>query len=194
MTGASVRLCLRGIAALAVLQSIAMAQPLSLAQLRDQILEHRSISGRFVQCTTQGSASIFGSGRFTVEPDNRIELNFDQPNQYSIEFFSDGTQIRTSGGIRQKTPHHSPLGGLMFSIMSMQKSALDRRFEIDLGGTIDQFSMSLIPKKRMSKILRSVEITGVAGLVNTLQITTRDDRVISIYLFPAEQPVGVVCE
>lgn len=194
MKGASIRLCLYGMIMLMELQSISMAESLSLEQLRDQILRNGTVSGRFVQCTTHGSTHIAGSGKFTFEPGNRVELNFSQPSRYSINFFSDGTQTRTVAGVGQKTPRHSPLGRLIFSIISMQASLLDSRFEISMGGTIDRFIMSLIPKKRLSKIIQSVEITGTTGLVSTVQITTRDNRAISIYLFPAGQPVGATCE
>ena len=193
MTKIGSRLYQCGVAALIALQSIAMAQPVSLSQLRDRLLEDGPKSGWFVQCTTHGGAVISGSGRFIFEPDKRIELRFERPNRYAIIFFKDGTQSRIVGGVEQKSSRHSPVGSLMFSIMSMQESSLDSRFALNLQGSIEQFSMSLIPKKRISRVVRAVEITGADGLVNTIQIETRNSRAISLHLFPNEQPAGATC-
>ncbi len=193
MTKSATQLCRHSMAVLMVLQATAIAQPVSLAQLRNHLLEHETTSGRFVQCTMHGSASIAGVGRFTFSPGKQIKLNFEQPHKYSVVFFSDGTQIKTINGIEQKVPHYSSVGRLMFSIMNMQKSLLDNRFKIELQGTIDQFNMSLIPRKRKAGIVQAVEIGGVAGLVNAIQVKTRNSRTISIRLFPEGQPVGIAC-
>lgn len=193
MRRAGVWLCVPGMAALVVLQSIVMAQPLLLSQLREQVLMRGLTSGWFIQCTVHGTTNIMGSGRFSFEPDKLVALNFDRPNRYSIEFFSDGTQIKTVAGIRQKTPRHSPLGGLMFSIMNMETSLLDRYFEIDLAGSIDRFSILLVAKKRMVKIIQLIKISGTGGLVDTLQLTTGNTRIVSVRLFPTKPPAGTTC-
>ena len=193
MRRAGVWLCIPGMAALAMLQSIVMAQPPLLSQLRDQVLMRGLTSGWFIQCTVHGATNITGSGRFSFEPDALVALNFDRPNRYSIEFFSDGTQIKTVAGIRQKTPRRSRLGGLVFSIMNMETSLLDRYFEIGLTGSIDRFSILLIPKKRMMKIIQSIKISGTSGLVDTLQLATRNNRTVSVRLFPTKPPAGTTC-
>ncbi len=194
MKRTSIRLCRYGAVVLIVLQTVAVAESLSISQLRDEIMENGPKSGWFIQCTKHGSANIMGSGRFTFEPEKRIELNFNHPNQYVVNFFNDGTQTKSVNGIEQKSPRHSPLGRLIFSIMSMKKSLLDNHFEINLAGNIDQFRMLLTPRKRMAKIIRVAEIAGTSGLVDTLRITTRDKRTIVIRLFPKKQLVGLVCE
>ncbi len=194
MTRISVWLCRCGMMVLITLQSMAIAQPLSLSQLRDQVLLHGSSSGWFVQCTIHGSARIAGSGRFIFEPGKRIELNYNQPNRYSLVFFRDGTQTKTVNGIEQKAHRHSPLGSLIFSLMSFQKSLLENHFETTVSGTIDRFSIAFVPKKRMLKILQSVEIMGTNGLVDTVRMLTRDNRIISIHLFPTEQSNEKICE
>ena len=193
MRRAGVWLCMTGMAALAMLQGIAMAQPLLLSQLRDQVVMRGLTSGWFIQCTVHGSTNIIGSGRFSFEPDKLVALNFDRPKRYSIEFFSDGTQLKSVAGIKQKTPRHSPLGGLMFSIINMETSLLEHYFEIDLAGNINRFSILLIPKKRMIRILRSIKISGTSGLVDTIQLTTKNNRVVSVRLFPTKPPTGIAC-
>ena len=187
-------LCRYGMIVLITLQSLAIAQPLSLSQLREQVLLHDLSSGWFVQCTIHGSARIAGSGKFIFDPGKRIQLNYKLPNRYSLIFFSDGTQTKTVNGIEQKAPRYSRLGSLIFSLMSFQESPLENHFETTVSGTIDQFSIAFAAKKRMLRILQSVEIMGTNGLVDTIRMLTRDNRIISIHLFPTEQPNGKICE
>ena len=190
----NVRSCWHGIIMLFLLHEVAAAQPLSLSQLRDQIFSKGTTSGQFLQCTNQGSASIVGSGHFIFEPGKRIELNFEHPNRYTVVFFSNGTQSRTVGGIEQKSPRHSSVGILMFSLMNMRQPFVDSRFETTLNGTLDQFHIGLKPKKRMAKIVQSVEMSGASGSLHKIQIKTGDNRAIAVHLFPTGTPEDATCE
>lgn len=181
-----------------VMAMSAMAQdnvsPLSLAQLRAQLLGHAQVNGEFLQCTTHGKSTIRGSGEFLFVPSQRIELKFSQPNKYTMIFFNDGTQSRIAGGIEQKSPRYSPLSRLLFAIMNLQETVLKQRFEVFLQGSIEQFTLVLTPKKRMAKILHSVNIAGTDGLVNRVQIKTQALRTIIIHLFPSGQSADHTCD
>lgn len=190
-------LCRYSMVTLIVLHAVALAQsspPISFSQLRAQAIQHGLVSGWFVQCTTYGSANIVSSGRFTFQTGKRLNLNFSSPNRYSIEFLSDGTQRKTVGGLEQKVARHSPLGSLLLPMLSMQESSVKHHFEIELIGTIAQFKIRLSPKKRMLKILHSVEITGAHGMVERLRMTARDNRIVSIRLFLTDPTGNLVCE
>ncbi len=174
--------------------SNAFAQGLSLVNIQDQIEQRGSVSGQFIQCLKQGNTKILGSGSFTFEPKHRIKLNFEHPDKYTILFSSDGKQIKTVNNIEQKMARYSPVGSLMFSIISMQESRLESRFEVNLFGSMDEFELSLIPKKRMAKLFKSVEISGSLGLINNISINTTDGREYSISMFVSDQSTDFVCE
>ncbi len=180
------------IAATPVLPGDASAAEL-LPQLSAEIHLRGETSGWFTQCTEQKNTRIGSAGRFTFTPGRQIELNFERPAVYTLIFFSDGTQVKNSGGTEQKTPRYSRIARLIFSVISMQKTVLEKHFNLAITGAMDKFSMALTPKKRMSKIIQSAKILGLDGLVNEFQMTTRDNRAISIRFLSAA-PVAAACD
>lgn len=195
MLSRSKYLCQIAVTGLIALQSIALAQQLSMAKLREQIVSRGTVSGEFVQCIRQGTTITSGNGSFTYEPDRRIALNFAHPNRYSVELIYKGGQIKTiTNGIEKRPSEQNPLSGLMFSIMNMKASVLDRRFKVDLRGSTDEFSMLLTPKRRLARLLNSVKLAGSGGMLKSIQIRARDKRIITISLFPPGQFLAATCE
>ncbi|MFC1665882.1 outer membrane lipoprotein carrier protein LolA [Pseudomonadota bacterium] len=172
----------------------AFSDDLTLPLLRQQLRNHGKVSGEFLQCVKQGVSTISGRGRFTVQPGKWINLDYELPKPSTLRFFSDGTESRTVDGIEQESPNYSPLSSLIFSIINLDDSVITSRFEIELRGAENEFDLSLTPKGRLKKRLRSVKVTGTDDMINFIQITTEDNRKISIFLSPPGHFSGISCE
>lgn len=170
---------------LMVFQPSAVAQEFGLEDLRNQLVERGEISGEFAQCVRQKTTNIFGHGNFNFEPDKQLELNFAYPNLDSMNLAYDEGEFRVViNGVRQAPSRISTFRKLIFSIINLHGSVLNRNFEIDLHGTIEKFDATLKPRKRLAKIVNRIELSGTDGLVKTTHIYARDDRVVTIYLSP----------
>lgn len=140
------------------------------------------LAGYFSQCVIHGSVTMSGFGRYELFPDSRFTMEFEQPNRYSLTFFKDGTYIRNDSSTGKSPEKYNAIGRLMFSMLSMDRLAIENRFLIQTTGTIEDFEVTLTPAGRMKKLFRIVRITGTDGRIDSLNIVTSDEREIAISL------------
>lgn len=175
---------------LLLFSGIAWGQSSLIEDLHTHILKQDSIVGSFSQCIKQGAARMSASGRYVLDPENQFQMIFEKPDRHTMVFYKDGTYVRKIGGTDHKAPRYSLVGSLIYPVLSMRKARVERRFRIETKGSFEKFSISLTPRKRLKKVLQTIQITGTDGHIETFRITTRDHREISIYLYLAgELPV-----
>ncbi len=150
-----------------------------LVDLRSSLLLKKLVSGHFLQCAQQDGVVVSARGRYLLAPEERLELVFVEPKSYSLIYFSDGSVIKKDD-LGEDKPRYSSLGNLIFSMISFDRSVLDRHFEVQVSGTQENFLVALSPKKRLKKRLQSVSITGVDSLISAINITAIDHREIKI--------------
>lgn len=150
-----------------------------LDELQAALTAKKLISGHFLQCTKQEAVIVSAGGRYTLAPDDQLELIFETPQSYSLTYYRDGSYVRKDS-FGESKPRYSSIGHLIFSMISLDKSVLERRFNVDAIGTREDFVIALVPKKRIKKFLQKVLITGADELIRSIEITRSNSRKIKI--------------
>ena len=196
MSRAVIRLLVGGLLSLGLVVNV-HAGTVTLEELKQHVSTLGNITGEFVQCQQHGSSMVRGVGRYVLVPHKKLTLDFDSPTPYRMEFFGDGTRLKTVGGIEQRDTRFSPISSLIFSLLNLRASVLEQQFVMKIDGEFDRFAINLTPKKRLKKLLTSIAMSGANGVVNQVEIQTKNGRLISIFFFPSplekEQSIETVC-
>ena len=151
-----------------------------LDQLRSTILARTEISGNFFQCVKQGSARFISSGHYEIIPDHQLSLNFELPKNNTVIYYSNGTYIDSNLAVKNDSPKFSAITKVIFSMVNLEKSSLERLFDIKVDGSIDRFTIYLTPKRRLGRVLKKVQILGLNKQVQFIHFYTKDNREISM--------------
>ncbi len=172
---------------------IVNAQASLIDELRDHVLGQDSVTGHFVQCITQGNVKITRIGQYVLTPRVQLEMKFEQPQKYSMVFYSDGTYKKFDSSVEMKSQRYSAISNLIFSIVSMEKAKLENYFEIVTTGSFDSFEVSLIPNDRMKNAVQTVSLSGADGAVKWFSLIVSGGRKIEMNMYRAVEPMLTEC-
>ena len=170
------------------------AQELSLGQLHAQLMMQGLLVGEFSQCDRQKKAAVSGRGTFRFEPGHSMKLDFVSPRPSSVELiYKHGRMLVLANGSERKSSKAAALEGMIFSIFNLNEEVLNKKFKIDLQGSVEQFSITLKPKKRWAKLIKLVELIGSDGIIQMMHLTFHGGRILTLAFFPHDKKFSAVC-
>ena len=170
------------------------AQELSLGELRNRLMREDVLVGKFAQCDRQKKTAVSGSGNFHFEPGRRIKLDFSTPKTSSMELLYDnGRVVVKYDGVKQKSARAEVFGAMIFSALNLDEAVLNKKFKVDLQGSVESFTITLVPNKRLARIIKLIELTGSDGMVHMVHLTLPGERMLTLVFFLRGEKFYAVC-
>lgn len=167
----------------AILVSVPSAQAFDLAQLSHQLREPAVIRGEFVQQKQLRALPqpLVSRGQFVLAREQGLLWFLQEPLQQDYRITDAGIDQRSFSGWEPAGQQGAAgrQNRLFLAVLRGDAEALQRDFELELLGTADAWSLTLIPRsKLLAQIFTAIQIQGSATAERVELLETQGDSTL----------------